>query len=171
EAPIGLPDEPTAILRNFNEKYDGEKSVEEELQLELGRIEKDYPELFARLPKFPRRVFSSKKAADENLHGIFCAYRFPPREVVEGQENGNGDLRWYFWDAGKDKVVEGVENIHKAIRCAHETPRHAIKTWDERKEARKKIEAYIRNTYLIARSKDLDQNYRPILACWMEVSP
>lgn len=167
EAPIGLPDEPTAVLRNFNEKYDGSKSVEEELQIELEKIAREYPELYERLPNLPRRVFSGKKAGKE-LHGIFCAYRFPSREVVDGQENGNGELRWYFWDAEKDKVIEGVENIHKAIRAAYDTQRYATKTWDERKDARKKIESHIRNTYL--RAINADQNYRYKLVCWMEVS-
>lgn len=166
EAPIGLPDEPTAVLRNFNEKYEGSKSVEEELHIELEKIARDYPDLYERLPKLPRRVFSGKKA-DKTLHGIFCAYRFPPREVIEGEEIGSGELRWYFWDAEKDKVIEGVENIHKAIRCAHETPRHSVKTWDERKAARKKIESHIRNSYL--RAINADQSYRYKLVCWMEV--
>jgi hypothetical protein len=61
-----------------------------------------------------------------------------------------------------------VENIHKAIRSAHETPRHAVKTWDERKATRKKIEAHIRNSYL--RAINADMNYRYKLVCWMEVS-
>jgi superfamily II DNA or RNA helicase len=168
EAPIGLPDEPTAVMRNFNERYDGSKSVEEELQIELEKIARQYPELYERLPKLPRRVFSGKKACDE-IHGIFCAYRFPPREIIEGQENGNGELRWYFWDAEKDKVIEGVENIHKAIRAAHDTPRHTVRSWNERKDARKKIETHIRNSYL--RAINADQNYRYKLVCWMEVSP
>jgi len=61
-----------------------------------------------------------------------------------------------------------MENIHKAIRCGQETPRHAAKTWDERKAARKKIEAHIRNSYL--RAINADQNYRYKLVCWMEES-
>lgn len=167
EAPIGLPDEPTAVLRNFNEKYDGSKSVEEELQIELEKIAKQYPELHERLPKLPRRVFSGKKAS-ENMYGVFCAYRFPLRDPAEGQDNENGELRWYFWEAEKDKVLEGVENIHKAIRAEVDTPRHATRTWDERKDARKKIETYIRNSYL--RAINADQSYRYKLVCWMEVS-
>jgi superfamily II DNA or RNA helicase len=167
EAPIGLPDEPSAVLRNFNEKYDGSKSVEEELQIELEKIARQYPELYERLPKLPGRVFSGKQA-DATMQGIFCAYRFPPREVVEGQENGNGELRWYFWDAEKDKIIEGVENIHKAIRAAHDTKRYITRSWDGRKDARKKIESYIRNSYL--RAINADQSYRYKLVCWMEVS-
>ena len=167
EAPIGLPDEPTAILRNFNEKFDGIKSVEEELQIELEKISRDYPELYARLPKLPRRLFSGKQA-DESTHGIFCAYRFPPREIIEGQENGNGELRWYFWDAERDKVIEGVENIHKAIRSAYDVSRYTVQTWDGRKNVRKKIESHIRNSYL--RAINANQNYRYKLVCWMEVS-
>lgn len=167
EAPIGLPDEPTAVMRNFNAKYDGTKSVEEELQIELEKIARQYPELYERLPKLPRRVFSGKKTSHE-MYGIFCAYRFPPLKTPEGESVGDGMVEWYFWDASTDKVIEKAENIHKAIRAAHDTPRHTVKSWDERKEARKKIESHIRNTYL--RAINADQTYRYKLVCWMEVS-
>lgn len=167
EAPIGLPDEPTAILRNFNEKYDGQKSVEEELRLELAHIERDAPDLYVRLPKLPRRVFSGKQSRQNGRRGVFTAYRFPPRENQNG-ETAQGELRWYFWDAANERVIEGVENIHNEIRSSLQTPRYAPQPWDFRTSARKKIEKFIRDTYL--RAIDADQDYRPKLVCWMEIS-
>jgi superfamily II DNA or RNA helicase len=167
EAPIGLPDEPKALMRNFNEKYDGHKSVEEELRLELNRIEKDYPELYARLESLPRRVFSGKQREGTSW-GLFCAYRFPPRVEVQGEMNGKGELRWYYWDASTGKVVEGIENVHQFIECKQGTPRYTVQTWEKRKEARKKIEKHIRDTYLVA--LDPGPDYRYQLVCWMEVS-
>jgi hypothetical protein len=167
EAPIGLPDEPKALMRNFNEKYDGHKSVEEELRLEMKQIEDDYPDLYAKLRTMNRRVFTGKQREGTGW-GLFCAYRFPPKEARIDEVEGNGELRWYFWDASTGKVVEGIENVHRFIGCAHETPRYAIQAWDARKIARKKIEKHIRDTYLVA--LDPGPDYRYQLVCWMEVS-
>jgi superfamily II DNA or RNA helicase len=167
EAPIGLPDEPNALMRNFNEKYDGLHSVEEDLHLELTQIEKNYPDLYARLAKLPRRVFSGKQRETAGW-GLFCAYRFPPKDTVPDGDDGNGDLRWYFWEATTGKVIEGIENIRQHIKCTPDTPRHTVQTWDARKQARKQIEKHIRDKYLLALDPGPDYHYQ--LVCWMEMS-
>jgi superfamily II DNA or RNA helicase len=170
EAPIGLPDEPQAVLKNFNERYDGAgtKSVEEDLRLELERVAIQHPELYARLKTFPYRTFSGKRNTT-SLRGIFCAYRFPPIEPdTTNDTNKQGELRWYFCDSDNGKILEGVESIYSAIRSVPETPRHTAMTWQERNSARKAIETYIRNTHLLA--IQAPAGYKPVLVCWMEVS-
>ena len=108
----------------------------------LDKIARDYPDLYARLGKLPRRVFSGKKREGTGW-GLFCAYRFPPRAEVPEGINGIGELRWYYWDAATGRVVEGIEQVCQFVRCTPETPRHAVLTWEIRKQARKKIEKYI----------------------------
>ena len=166
EAPIGLPDEPQAVFRNFNEKYEGAKSIEEDARLELERVAKEHPGLYAALEKLPRRLFSGKRASQ--TRGIFCAYRFPlPTEMASNEPPPRGGLRWYFRNAEDGKIIEGLENIYDTIRCVCDTPRHTELAWEQRTDARKSIEAHIRDTYL--RAIQPVAGYKPILVCWMEI--
>lgn len=167
EAPIGLPDQPEAILRNFNETFEGTPSVDEDARLALEHIALEYPELYSRLVSLPRRVFSGKRRS-EGLRGIFCAYRFPPVETNENIQGNQGELVWYFYDALTKQIVEGIDIIYNTIKCAPETPRYTKLTWDERTTARKQMESHIRNSRLLAIGAPM--GYKPILICWMEVS-
>lgn len=170
EAPIGLPDEPEAVFKNFNERYEGAgtKSIQEEAQLELDRIRRDYPELYARLETLPRRLFSGKQSNHQRPRGVFCAYRYQPFETVPGVPAQRGELRWYFRDAADGAIVEGIDSIYETIRCKSETPRYTELTWESRTDARKAIEAHIRSTYL--RAIQAPAGYKPVLVCWMEIS-
>lgn len=169
EAPIGLPDEPESVLKNFNEKYEGgsTKSIQEEAQLELARIARAYPDLYARLEKLPRRLFSGKHRNPQRSRGIFCAYRFSPPDPAAVDANP-GEMRWYFRDAADGKVVEGIESIYETLKCQNDTPRYTELTWDTRNDARKAIESHIRSTYL--RAIQAPAGYKPTLICWMEIS-
>jgi len=162
EAPLIRPDDPVETLKLFNERYEGQHSVEEKLRLELNKIARKYPDLYENLPHLPLRLFSGKRADFKSFKGLFCCYRFPPIEEGKPQE-----VRWYFREFTTRKVVEGVESIYEKIQCLSGTARATIASPEDLAEQRKEIERYIKNTYL--RALQAPQDYKPILLCWMEV--
>jgi len=149
-------------LKLFNERYEGQHSVEEKLRLELNKIARKYPDLYENLPHLPLRLFSGKRGDFKSFKGLFCCYRFPPIEESKSQE-----VRWYFREFTTRKVVEGVEGIYEKIQCLSGTARATIASLEDLAEQRKEIERYIKNTYL--RALQAPQDYKPILLCWMEV--
>ncbi|MBI1930430.1 hypothetical protein HYR99_40035, partial [Candidatus Poribacteria bacterium] len=70
EAPILTPEDDYEALRLFNEKYEGQQSIEERLYLELEQLRKEHPGLFVELPNFPRRIFSGECAPDAKTRGL-----------------------------------------------------------------------------------------------------
>lgn len=169
EGALLRPDDPEATQKDFNERYEGQESVEERLKLELERIASQYPELYARLGDFPRRILSGKKAETMNTHrGLFCAYRFLSLEPpAEGEPPRSGEVRWYF-RISTGQIVEGLDDIDKAIRCLPETPRQFASAPEALADSRRAIERHIKDTYLKALQAPL--GYKPTLVCWMEVS-
>lgn len=166
EAPFLTPDDDDATLKLFNEIYEPQKSTNEILELELQRIEKEYPELYQKLENLPRRLFSGKEANYNNIKGLFCAYRFelPPDQLKEGKK---GPLKWYFYKPDTNEIFEGIENIHKIIACEQDNPRKTKASKEDLKAYRLKIEDYIYRTYLRATQATISQ--KPSLVCWMEV--
>ncbi len=162
EAPLIGPDDPVETLKLFNERYEGQHSVEEKLRLELNKIARDHPDLHENLSHLPLRLFSGKEANLKTFKGLFCCYKFPPIEEGKPQE-----ARWYFREFITGRVVEGVEGIYEKIQCLPETARVTIASPEALTEQRREIERYIKNTYL--RALQASQDYKPILLCWMEV--
>lgn len=166
------PDDPQETLRLFNERYEGTESIEELMNLERQRISEDYPKLWRQLPNLPLRLFSGKGIDDEpppflhrdgeiislNRHGsegLFCCYEMP-----------NGEIKWYFYDAEIDEVLDNVEEIWPEIRCGEDTMR-----WTEDGpagliDARKKIEYHIQK-YLLQIQAPMGT--KPKLIAWMEI--
>ena len=138
------PGDPDETLRLFNERYEGTENVEELMNLERQRISESYPELWQQLPNLPLRLFSGKGIDDEppsflnrdgepiplNRHGsegLFCCYEMPNREI-----------KWYFYDAQIDEVLDNVEDIWPEIRCGEDTMRRTEKGPAGLTDARKK---------------------------------
>ena len=168
------PDDPEDTIRLFNEQYDGTQSIEELMNLERQRIAESNPDLWSQLSTLPLRLFSGKSTNDKPLPfrnregeliplehpgatGIFCCYQMP-----------NGEVQWYFYNAETNEVLDNVEQIWPEIRCDAETPRHIETGQGELGNARKKIEQFIRSTYL--RSIQAPIGAKPKLLAWMEVS-
>ena len=167
------PGDPDETLRLFNERYEGTENVEELMNLERQRISESYPELWRQLPNLPLRLFSGKGIEDEppsflnrdgepiplNRHGsegLFCCYEMPNREI-----------KWYFYDAQINEVLDNVEDIWPEIRCGEDTMRWTEKGPAGLTDARKKIERHIR--------KHLRDIQAPIgekakLIAWLEIS-
>ena len=168
------PMTPKKTIRLFNEQYDGTESIEELMNLERQRIAEAEPDLWSQLPELPLRLFSGKRANDDppplrnregelipleraGVTGIFCCYKMP-----------NDEVHWYFYDTATDDVLDNVEQIWTEIRCDVETPRHIEAGQGGLGNARKKIEQFIRSTYL--RSIQAPIGAKPKLLAWMEVS-
>ncbi len=189
EAPVLTPEDDFEALRLFNEKYEGQRSIEEELHLELERLKREHPGLFERLPSYPKRIFSGKQAGAKGIRGLFCCYRFPviqrsaPPEAPlleerekprsEGAEKAleqRGDLRWYFRVAETGEIWESdrLTEIAQVIRSRPDTLRvirasaHDLKRWREEIE-RGPVAQYLR-------ALQAPMGVKPTLVCWMEVS-
>jgi len=171
EGALLTPDDPDATIKDFNERYEGQESVEERLKLEFEKLEREHPDLIAQLPGFPKRIFTGKKAeAVASLKGVFCAYRFPPLPnpgLPDETPSGPGELRWYF-RTSDGRVVGDLDKIAEAIRSAPATPRHVASAADSLSEARRAIERHIKDTNL--KTLQAPMGYKPILVCWMDVS-
>ncbi len=164
EAPILRPDDEFEALRLFNEQYEGQRSVEEQLHLELQRLRRQNPTLYEELSRFPRRVFSGRRAEEGGTRGLFCCYRFPP-----SKEGELGEVRWYFRVADTGKIWESdkLEDIARAIRSAPESPRVTQASADDLKTWRREIENECVKPHL--RNLQAPMGAKEILLCWMEV--
>lgn len=173
EAPVLTPEEEFEALRLFNEKYEGQRSIEEELHLELERLKREHPGLFEKLPSYPKRIFSGKHAGQGSIRGLFCCYRFPAiaKENPQGeQEPSVGEIRWYFRVAETGEIWESdrLAEIAAVIRARPETPRVVRASASDLKRWREEIERGPVAQYL--RALQAPMGVKPTLVCWMEVS-
>ncbi len=173
EAPVLTPEDEFEAIRLFNEKYEGRRSTEEELHLELERLRKEYPGLFERLLDYPKRIFSGKRVAAAGVPGLFCCYRFPvvPRDIEETDKASQqrGEVRWYFRVAETGEIWESdrLEQIAEAIRSNPETLRVTQASAQDLKRWREEIERGPVARYL--RNLQAPMGLKPTLVCWMEV--
>ncbi|HED04455.1 MAG TPA: hypothetical protein ENI60_06790 [Candidatus Fraserbacteria bacterium] len=185
EAPVLTPEDDFEAIRLFNEKYEGQRSIEEELHLELERLQREHPGLFEKLPHYPKRIFSGKRANSNKIRGVFCCYRFPvvqravekvpllqeaePLMSTEKAAELRGDVRWYFRAAETGEIwrSERLEEITEAIRSGAETLRVTQASAQELKRWREEIERGPVAHYL--RDLDAPMGVKPTLVCWMEV--
>ncbi len=167
------PNDDNETLRLFNERYDGTESIEELMNLERQRISEAHPDLWKKLPNLPKRLFSGK---DVNVQpppmrnrdgeliplkrigdiGVFCCYRMP-----------NSEIKWYFYDAENDEVIEDVRDIWPEIRCDIDTERYTEKGPGGLKDVLKKVEKHIREKYL--RDIQAEMGEKPKLITWLEI--
>ena len=143
------------------------------MNLERQRISESNPKLWRQLPDLPMRLFSGKGVDDEPLPflnrdgepillnrvedaGVFCCYEMP-----------NGEIKWYFYDAEIDEVLDSVEEIWPEIRCNAETLRWTEDGPGALVGARKNIERHIRK-YLMRIQASMGA--KPKLIAWMEIS-
>jgi hypothetical protein len=161
EAPVLTPEDDYEALKLFNERYEGEESIEEKLLLELEQIRYEHPQLWQELPLMPKRILSGKKA--EPTKGLFCAYRFPNPQ----DPNVPGEVRWYFRlvDTGEVWEIDRLKDIADAVRCHYNTPRvtaasaQALTAW--RLEIENKVKEYLK-------ALQAPQGAKPTLICWLE---
>ena len=163
------PQDNYAAIREFNQSYEGSKTIVEDMHLEYQALLKADPTLEARLKQFPLSVFSGKKQVGKNAKGVFLCYSLPAldRESEEFTEEA-GTTRWYFYDVELKTVTEEPSQIVEKIRSEPATERSCK---FERKiliEIRGLVEKHITNSYL--KRVDAPVGVRPTLQCWMELN-
>ena len=161
-------------LRNLV-SLDGEKSVEEQLQLEWEQLKIDHPELEDRVSSLPNRIFSGREAASGIAKGVFLCLALPglapDASVDAGADEWRPDLgrtAWYFVDLASGEISEGLTNIANAVRSAPDTPRHIVMPRDALKSARDSVLRHVRNGYM--KQMQAPPGVEPVIKAWMEIN-
>ena len=132
------PDDDYEALREFNEGYEGQTTVEEGMRLELQRLLDADPGLADRIAALPGRVFSGKEHPTPGTKAVFFCYRLPRPEHSSASRSPTGrgqgvterrrpwteeagETRWYLYHLEKQAILEEATDIVAAIRSAPET--------------------------------------------------
>ena len=169
------PDDDYDDLKDFYESYEGKLSVIEQMHLEYQKLLNDDASLEDRLNMLPRRVFSGKENIKPDTQAVFFCFSRPAYDKAASVESGEdewtleaGDVKWYLYDCNSEGILEGIAEIHEHIKCFPDTER---KTNIEQKtliEIRKKLEKYIKNTYL--KQVQAPVGVKTTLNTWMELN-
>ncbi len=172
------PEDDYQALKNFNQSYEGSTTTLEEMHLEYQRLLRNDPGLQKKLDNLPGRVFSGKEHSDAGTRAVFFCYALPapPSGLHDGSEEPsaedwteeNGYVRWYLYDLESGNVLDEPSEIVGFIRSTPETPRRAEVGEDALRDARKKVEKRIKNTYL--KSGLAPVGVKAKLKAWMELS-
>ena len=165
------PEDDYEALRDFNASYEGTLSFEEKMRLVYEEILKKHPELKETLPDLPKRLFSGKKYEHGHVRGVFAAYRFPSRTIMDG--NGStvpttGECKWYFHSIESGEVSEDLQAIHEIVKCNETADRLVISNMKDLRKSLKSIEERKVKTEL--RNMQALAGEKATLVCWMEVS-
>jgi len=184
EGALLTPNDPVMTLREFNQRYEGRLSIEEQLRRAFQDMTRADPGLEARLRDLPRRLFSGKTRSDRALPmGIFTAWRIPQPEAAPPHEDRmplferpsahpaqpatDGEVIWLYRDHATGTIHEGLEEIWKAIRCAPDCPRTVRLGPSGLKDALREIER--EKIRPLLRNRGLPAGAKATLVCWMEV--
>lgn len=168
------PEDDYEALRDFNEKYEGQTTSDEQIRLELQKLLGDDPTLAARLDQLPGRVFSGKQHPTPGTRAVFFCYRLPRPDHSQTAKGDipwteeAGETRWYLHRISDQRLVEEPSAIIEAIRCISETPRHCEVPQPTLADIRLKIEKHIKNTWLKRMQAPI--GVKPLLKAWMELN-
>ncbi len=179
------PDDEYEALREFNEKYEGQTTTDEEIRLELQRLLDSDPALSDRLAALPGRVFSGKLHPAPGTQAVFFCYRLPRPDHANlpspsGRGAGGegpadlpwteeaGETRWYLHRLSDEQLIEEPSAIIDAIRSLPDTPRHCCLPQPKLASIRASVEKHIKNTWL--KRMQAPVGVKPILKAWMELN-
>lgn len=161
-------------LKNFHEQYQGTKSREEEMHLELQRLFKDDPELEERLRGLPNRIFSGKAHPRKRANGVFFCYARPAEDHDASKEAGQpvwtleaGDSAWYYYDLKTEKISSDPTEIVGLIRSSPDTKRASEMDQAQLKKIREKLDKHLKNAFL--KKVQAPIGVKPVLRAWMEL--
>ena len=170
------PDDEFDPVKELNEQFDGTISDPEKLRLEYNALVAAYPELAAKLPGFPLKVFSGKASPQSSTRAVFFCYRIP-RPDSNLVEADSGEQRWSdaagltvwaCYDLAGNRVIVEPGAIANLIRSEPQTPRLCSFDPIALSDLRKKVEKHLTTEYL--RALNAPDGIRPILKAWMELS-
>jgi len=163
------PDDDYDILRDFVRQCEGTESQSEGLSLEFQKLLKDNPDIEARISQFPNRVFAGKESLSPDTTGVFFCYARPAKDIDSDDWTIEaGDVRWYLYDLATEKIIEDPYEIVQHIRSGPDTPRVCRMGQDDLIEIRKKMDKYIKNSYL--KKVQAPIGVKPVLRTWMELA-
>ena len=160
------PEDDYEALKEFNSQYEGATSSDEEMALayqDLLAANPNYDETVLTLPK---KMHSGK--ATSTRSGYFFCYELPTKRADGSWSDGDGLYRWYMLDPASGDVYDQVYEIWKAIKCEPEEARKLQTTEEDFAEVRKKIESFIKKSYMRAVQAPL--GVKPRLVTWMQIS-
>ena len=159
------PDDDYEALKDFNSQYEGETSSEEEMSLAYQELMKKYPDYEDTLSELPRKMYSGKLSGADK--GFFFCYELPTKLANGEWSDGNGLYRWYFLDNAMGTINEKTYDIWSLIRCDEDEVRIVTATEDLFVQNRKKVEDYIKKSYM--RSVQAPLGVKPRLVTWLQL--
>ena len=163
------PEDEYDTLREFNVGYEGEKSLLEDLQLELQDIFKNIPNLKEQLNNLPKSIFSGRALPKKGIKGVFFCYRLPIWNNAIGDFSlKGGPCQWYLYEAESGNIYKEISEIITSIKCLFDEPRVCQNKQSNLLDIREKIKKHIKNTYLKKIEAPLGVN--PKLLAWMEIN-
>ena len=163
------PEDEYEALKEFNSGYEGQRSLIENMHLDLQDLLKEDPSLAERLSMMPGAIFSGRKRPAKGTTGVFFCYSLPAWDTASEEFNEQaGPSSWYLYDLVGESILEEPIEIIANIKCKPETPRKCATEQPLLIDIRDKIQKHIKNTYLKRINAPLGVN--PILKCWMEIN-
>ncbi len=169
------PEDEYEALREFNHKYEGDKSLVEKMHLEYQELLEAHPELAKCLDDFPGRVFSGKEHPKPDTQAVFFCYALPALDTSVSSDVGEpiwseeaGITKWYLYNLEDESVTDNPADIVAFIRSDPDTHRHCSIEKHTLSDIRSKIDKHIKNTYL--KQVQAPVGVRPTLKAWMELS-
>ena len=163
------PDDEFDALREFNAGYEGERSLVENMHLDLQSMLGEVPGLAEKIAAMPGAIFSGRKRPAKGTHGVFFCYSLPAwdNELEEFTEAA-GASNWYLYTMDGDNILEEPSDIIASLRCKPETPRKCSTEQPLLIDIRNKVQKHIKNTYL--KRIDAPLGVNASLKCWMEIN-
>lgn len=158
------PDDEYEALKEFNSAYEGETSADEEIALAYQELLAENPNYEELLRELPKKMYSGKMASTRK--GFFFCYELPTKRADGSWSDGDGLYRWYWIDEDGN-VTEQIYEIWKMIKCSADEPRVLTVTEDKFSEIRKKMNSYIKKTYMKAVQAPVTEKAR--LVTWMQL--
>ena len=162
------PDDDYQAIKEFNQAYEGTTSPLEEMRLHYRDLLNAHPGLETRLEAMPRRVFSGKMHPLMGTRAVFFCYQLPGPDADGNWSLETGSAQWYLLDPASGNITSDAEAIQWVAQCGPETPRVCLSAQDDLVEARKKVEAYIKDEYMKPRQAPVGA--KPMLKAWMELN-
>ncbi|KAA1258013.1 ATP-dependent helicase HepA [Rubripirellula obstinata] len=162
-------------LKNFNDQYQGTKTLTEQLHIELQRMFKDDPDLEEQIRSLPNRIFSGKSHPRKGTKAVFFCYARPAEDHAASKASGEpvwtleaGDSAWYLYDIKSEKIITDTAEIVECIRSTAETPRVCKLDPPSLTKIREKLDKHLKNAYL--KKVQAPIGVKPVLRAWMELN-
>lgn len=163
------PEDEYEALREFNAGYEGERSLVENMHLDLQAMLDEMPGLAEKIAGMPGAIFSGRKRPAKGTLGVFFCYSLPAwdNELEEFTEAA-GTSSWYLYTMDGGIILDEPSDIIASLHCKPETPRKCKIEQPLLIDIRNKVQRHIKNTYL--KRIDAPLGVNASLKCWMEIN-